>query len=158
MMRSLSAQKEISEEYICKLHSVLMNGIREDAGQYRNHGVRITGSNVVTANCLKVPVLMKSLMEDIAAGNKDVIGFAAKIHSRFEQIHPFSDGNGRVGRLLLTSMMLKEDLAPAMILQAQRRFYIMYLNQSQLGGDYSRLENFVCDAVLAGYDVLKENS
>lgn len=155
MMRHLSGQYKISEEFICKLHSILMNGIREDAGHYRNHRVRIAGSNVPTANYLKVPVLMKALVEDILTGNEDKIGFASKIHSRLEQVHPFSDGNGRIGRLLLTSMMLKEGLPPAIISQGQRRLYILYLNQSQIGGDYSRLENFICDAVLAGYDVLK---
>ena len=61
----LKSKKPISEELILKLHSILMNSIRSDAGVYRSHGVRILGTNMPTANYLKVPVLMKRLVKDI---------------------------------------------------------------------------------------------
>jgi Fic family protein len=77
------------------------------------------------------------------------------MHSRFEQIHPFSDGNGRVGRLILDAMILRENLPPAVIRQEKRRFYILYLNKSQLQGDFSLLEDFVCDGILDGFDILE---
>jgi len=154
VIRYLFGQGKMTEEFIFKIHQILMNGIKEDAGQYRTHAVRIAGSNVPTANYLKVPILMQALMRDIVNKDEDIIGFSAYIHSRFEQIHPFSDGNGRVGRLLLAAMLLKEDFVPAIIAQEKRRFYIMYLNQSQLHGDFSRLEDFLCDGILAGYDIL----
>lgn len=154
LTRYLTQGGDVTEEMILKLHGILMNGIREDAGNYRRHGVRIVGSNVVTANYLKVPVLMESLLKDIQRGEKDVIGFSARVHSRFEQMHPFSDGNGRIGRLILVAMLLKEDLAPAIISQKKRRFYMLYLNQSQLKGDYSRLDDFICDGIMDGYDLL----
>jgi len=154
VMRHISEKNKISEQFVLRTHQILMNGIKEDAGLYRAHAVRIAGSHVPTANYLKLPVLMQTLMNDIGKGDKDIIGFSARIHSRFEQIHPFSDGNGRVGRLLLTAMLLSDDIAPAIIAQEQRRYYIMYLNQSQLQGDFSKLEDFMCDAILAGYDIL----
>ena len=97
---------------------------------------------------------MSDILSDVARGEKDVVGFSTRIHSRFEQIHPFSDGNGRIGRLLLVAMLLKEDYPPAIIAQENRRFYILYLNQSQIKGDYSRLEDFICDGIMAGYDLL----
>jgi Fic family protein/DNA-binding XRE family transcriptional regulator len=154
LTRYLSNEEDITEEMILKLHGILMNGIREDAGNYRRHAVRIAGSNVVTANHLKVPTLMESLLKAIRRGEKDAIGFPVRIHSRFEQIHPFSDGNGRIGRLILVAMLLKDDFAPAIISQEKRRFYILYLNQSQLKNDYSRLEDFICDGIMTGYDLL----
>lgn len=154
LTRSLTDGGDVTEEMILKLHGILMNGIREDAGNYRLHAVRIAGSNVVTANYLKVPVLMESLLKDMRHGGKDKIGFSARIHSRFEQIHPFSDGNGRIGRLILVAMLLKEDFAPVIISQGKRRFYILYLNQAQLKGDFSRLEDFICDGIMIGYDLL----
>ena len=135
--------------------AILMNGIRDDAGRYRNHAVRIAGSYVPTANYLKVPDLMKELVSTIEKnGSTDTIGFSAQTHSRFEQIHPFSDGNGRVGRLLLWAILMAHDIAPAVISQEYRRYYIMYLNQSQLNGDYSKLEDFLCDAIITGYGII----
>lgn len=154
LIRSLSAGEDISETLILKLHGILMNGIREDAGNYRRHAVRIAGSNVVTANYLKLPALMESLFKKIRHDEKDTVRFLASVHSQFEQIHPFSDGNGRIGRLILVGMLLKEDFPPAIISQEKRRFYILYLNQSQLHGDFSRLEDFICDGIMAGYDIL----
>ena len=154
LTRYLTDGGDVTEEMMLKLHGILMNGIRDDAGNYRRHAVRIAGSNVVTANYLKVPVLMESLLKDIQHGEKDVISFSSRVHSRFEQIHPFSDGNGRIGRLILVAMLLEKDFAPAVISQEKRRFYILYLNQSQLKGDYSRLEDFICDGIMTGYDLL----
>ena len=146
---------KLDEPFILKMHGILLNGIREDAGRYRNHGVRITGANVPTANHLKIPILMKALEKDTTAKAKDIVAHAAEIHSRFEKIHPFSDGNGRVGRLLLTAMLLKENFPPAVIRQEKRRFYILYLNKSQIENDFSLLEDFLADAVLEGFKILE---
>ena len=156
MMKYVAGGRPITEDFIQKMHSKLMNGIKEDAGFYRRHAVRIAGSHVPTANYLKIADLMPELVKTIQKGEKDAIGFAAHIHSRFEQIHPFSDGNGRVGRLLLWAMLLQKNIAPAIIAQENRRFYIMYLNQSQLQGDHNRLEDFICDGILDGYKLLKD--
>ncbi len=155
MLQHIAERKPITEEFILAMHAKLMNGIREDAGLYRRHAVRIVGSHVATANFLKVPVLMPELIKIIKAGDKDIVAFVSRIHSRFEQIHPFSDGNGRVGRLLLWAMLLQKNIAPAIIAQENRRYYIMYLNQSQLQADQSRLEDFICDGILNAYALLK---
>ena len=132
-----------------------MNGIQADAGAYRRHGVRIVGSNVVTANHLKVPDLMRELSNEYEKKANDILARVTKVHSRFEQIHPFSDGNGRVGRLLMNAMLLKKNLPPALIFQEARKFYMLYLNQSQTEADFSRLEDFLCDAVLGAYALMQ---
>ena len=96
----LRSTKKIDEELILKLHSILMNGIRGDAGLYRRHGMRIVGSNVPTANYLKVSVLMEDIAKDVKKKQKDIISHVSNIHARFEQIHPFSDGNKRTASFL----------------------------------------------------------
>ncbi len=156
LLKYLSARlPKINEELILKLHSILMNGIREDAGIYRQHSVRIVGTNVPTANYLKIPILMKQLFQDISRSNKEVISRVADIHSRFEQIHPFSDGNGRIGRLLIYAMVIRKNLPPAVIRQEKKRFYYAYLNKAQREGDLSLLEDFICDAILEGFEMIK---
>lgn len=154
LFRSLAEKTPINDAFILKLHGILLNGIQEDAGQYRKHGVRMAGSHVPTANYLKVPFLMKQLNEAIAEKVKDILGHGALIHSRFEQIHPFSDGNGRVGRLLLAAMLLREDFPPVIIRQEKRRFYIQYLNKSQMENDSSLLEDLLCDGMMEAYGIL----
>ena len=100
-----------------KLHGILMNGVQPDAGEYRRHAVRILGVNLPTANYLKIPELTPQILSEANKRTRDTIALSAKIHSRFEQIHPFSDGNGRIGRLLMNAMLLKANFAPAIIRQ-----------------------------------------
>lgn len=149
---------EINESLILKLHSILMNGIRPDAGLYRNHGVRILGVNLPTANYIRVPDLIKSVILDIKNGHKDIISTSAKVHSHFEQIHPFSDGNGRIGRLIMAGMLLKNNLTPAIIHQQQKQLYYTYLYKAQTKDDHSQLEDFLCDTILSGFDILERKS
>ena len=151
----ISKKGKINENFILKLHSILMNGIRPDAGAYRNHGVRIVGVSLATANYIRVPDYIKSVVSDIEKNKRDIINISTGVHSRFEQIHPFSDGNGRIGRLLMTAMLLKANLAPAVIHQQQKQLYYTYLFKAQTKDDQSQLEYFLCEAILSGFDILE---
>lgn len=155
LFQYLNAKKSIDERLILKLHGILMNAIRSDAGVYRNHGVRIVGTFVPTANFLKIPALMRELIRDTNRKNLDIVNRIADIHSRFEKIHPFADGNGRVGRLLMNAMALKFNLAPVVVLQEKKRFYSLYLNKAQTKDDLTLLEDFVCESILEGYRILE---
>lgn len=151
----LSKKRKIDEKLILKLHSILMNGIRDDAGFYRKHGVRIVGSNVPTANYLKVPKLMEKLVKEINQKRVDAIEHATHAHSNFEQIHPFSDGNGRIGRLILSAMLLEDNLPPAIIEIKEKGLYLNYLRKSQLKNDFIPLQNFMCDSILNGLKIVE---
>jgi len=146
---------KINENFILKLHEILIRGILEDAGRYRNHAVRIIGANVPPANFLKISVLMNKLIKDINKTRKDTIKHISQMHSRFEQIHPFSDGNGRIGRILIHAMLLKKKIAPAVIKQKRKNLYYKYLRSSQLKNEDERLEEFISDAVLIGFRIIE---
>jgi len=151
-----TSRKKIDESLILKFHGILMNGIKQDAGTYRHHGVRIVGANIPTANHIKIPQLMNKLVRDINVLAKNLIHHCARIHSQFEKIHPFSDGNGRIGRLLVHAMLLKKNYPPAVIRQEKKRNYLKYLNKSQRKDDFEDLEEFFCDAILGGFDIIEE--
>lgn len=140
----------IDEKFILKLHNTLMNGIRDDAGSFRRQAVRIIGTYIPTANYLKIPELMKKLIKDINSSKKDIIAHISETHSCFEKIHPFSDGNGRVGRLIIVAMLLKNNLPPAIIKQQKKQLYYSCLKKSQLKEDFLPLESFICDSIIAG--------
>lgn len=151
----IGSKKILDEKLILRLHAILMNAIRQDSGAYRSHPVRIVGANLPTANYMKVPILMKKLLSDIKKQKKDTFGHVARIHSDFEKIHPFSDGNGRVGRLLIHAMLLRANFPPAVISAKKRRLYITHLNKAQVKNDASLLESFICDATMDGYKILE---
>ncbi len=155
LFKQIKPNFKITELLILKLHSILMNSIRDDAGFYRNHGVRIVGANIPTANYLKVPELVVRLIKNINKEEDDVVKHISQIHSDFEKMHPFSDGNGRIGRLIVVAMFLRRNLPPAVIKQENKRFYYNYLNKSQQSGDSSLLEDFMCDAIFNGFNVLE---
>ena len=155
MFRHIRENSKVDEALILQLHGILMNGIRADAGRYRTHGVRIVGTFVPTANPIKVPLLMeafgKKLTKRIPA---DVVRFVAETHAEFEQIHPFSDGNGRIGRIIANALLLKADHPPAVITQNIRRDYMSALSNAQLAGDFTPLEHIFADAILEGQNIL----
>ena len=150
----LAKKGEIDENLALKLHGILMNGVRPDAGVYRNHAVRITGANLPTANYMSVPKLISEVMVQAAEKSKDIIALSAKVHERFEQIHPFSDGNGRVGRLIMNAMLISANFAPAIIRQEQKRLYYTYLYKAQTAENQSQLEDFICEAITDGFKIL----
>ena len=151
----IAKKEKINEDLVLKLHSILMNGVRPDAGVYRDHAVRITGVNLPTANYASVSKLTSETMTLAALKTKDIIALSASIHSKFEQIHPFSDGNGRVGRLLMNAMLLSANLAPAIIRNEQKQLYYTYLYKAQTKEDNSQLEDFLCEAVTDGFKILE---
>lgn len=150
----IAKKEKVDETLVLKLHSILMNGIRSDAGVYRNHGVRITGVNLPTANYISVPKLIPEVMARITEKTKDIISLSTGVHSKFEQIHPFGDGNGRVGRLLMNAMLLSANFAPAIIRQEQKQLYYTYLYKAQTKEDQSQLEDFLCEAIIDGFKIL----
>ncbi len=156
LFRHLDEKKSINEDLILKLHSILMNGIRDDAGRYRTHGVRIVGTFVPTANPIKVPFLMEVLGKKISKKiPKDVLGFVAQTHAEFEQIHPFSDGNGRIGRLLACAILLQENYPPSVIKKEIKRDYLSALAKAQLSQIFTPIERIICDAVMEGYGIVE---
>lgn len=155
MFEALLGKRILDEDLILELHRILMNGILPDAGFYRRHAVRIVGANVPTANYLKIPDLMPTLIHLINSKTDDTIGNIAKVHSDFERIHPFTDGNGRIGRLMMNFQLLKANLAPALIAQSDRQKYFTVLNTSQIKEDSSLLEDFLCEAVLEGLKIVE---
>lgn len=146
---------KIDEALVLKVHGILMNAVLPSAGIYRDHPVRIAGVHLPTANYLSVPKRVSEVMEEASKKTRDTIALSAAVHSRLEQIHPFSDGNGRMGRLLMTAMLLRANFAPAIIRQEQKQLYYTYLYKAQTTDDSSQLEDFLCDAVLNGFKILE---
>ena len=146
----------VSEEIIKGLHLRLMNGIMSNAGQYRRHSVRIMGSRVTTANYLKIEELMSQLVTEINQPTDDPFATMSLTHAAFEKIHPFSDGNGRVGRLLLLAQALLSGLIPPLVPKERKHAYYKYLEWAQMEDNPVPLQLFVAESMLFSNQVLFE--
>lgn len=146
----------INGQLILGIHLRLMNGIIGNAGQYRTHSVRIMGANVPLVNWQKIPERVNNLSKNIASSPTDTIAEIAKTHAEFEQIHPFSDGNGRTGRLIMLAQALQVGLLPPLIIKERRHAYYKYLERAQNRQDHEPLELFVAESMLFTDDLFKD--
>lgn len=134
---------------VLDLHATVFRGIKPDAGQWRRVNVRIAGVRHVPPRMEKVVALMSDWEESYAKHDMEgaeVFPLGAWMHFEFESIHPFSDGNGRVGRLLLNLHFLKHNWPPVHILPPDRSRYLRTLNAGH-SGDLTELEALLTTAM-----------
>lgn len=144
----------MSEETILELHLRLMNGVISDAGIFRRHAVRIAGTRVVVANHLRIPALIGGLTTAEQIEDEPDVAYLARHHATFERIHPFSDGNGRVGRLLLLALAAERKIVPPLIHRERRTVYYAALEAAQVHEDFVPLEQFIAETIIATDDEL----
>ena len=145
----------IDEELICEINLRLMNGITSDAGQLRNHSVRILGSRVSLVNWQKIADSLNKLEKDLNDDSSDFINNITVTHAIFEKIHPFSDGNGRTGRLLMLAQALKLGYVPPLVLKERKYAYYKYLEIAQTTENYQPLEKFIAESIVSSSKILK---
>lgn len=135
--------KPLTEEYIKKLHHILKNGLMTDnnseavIGDYKKYA-NIVGETE-TAKPEDVHKFMTLLLEKYNNLKNIDLYDIAQFHSEFEKIHPFYDGNGRVGRLIILKMCLENNIVPFYINEQNKIFYYMGLKEWQLSGRPDRL-------------------
>ncbi len=147
----------MTQDVILTIHRLIMTSILDDfqVGQWRVVPISIRGSNMSPPPARDVPRLMGE-WEDWVNGSRgkqyEPVTRAAIAHHGFEAVHPFVDGNGRVGRLLLNLMLMREDYPLALLLKDWRIRYIHGLNEANTG-QYSPLVNLVGQAVESCLDL-----
>ncbi len=150
-----SSQKLIwTPELIQNIHLRMMNGIISNAGKWRNHGVRIVGSHVAVANFMSIPERVAHLCNVLNEETLDPIALLAHTHAEFEQTHPFSDGNGRTGRLMLFAQALQAGLVPPVITRERRAAYYKYLEMAQTDEKFDLLEQLIASEIITMGELL----
>ena len=148
----------ITVETVQKLHYLVMEKIDPDAGELRKVQVYIRGANFTPPLAKDVPLYLSQwvqwLTSDVASRYNPVTR-AAIAHHDFEAVHPYTDGNGRVGRLLLNLMLMQEGYPPALVLREWRPRYIQALQQAHFG-NYIPLIDLIGLAVEQALDLYLE--
>ncbi len=148
------AEDPLTEDIIKELHRILKQSTRDSSlawfavGDYKKRANMVGGKE--TANPKDVPERIKSLLSDYESladvSIENIIGF----HYSFERIHPFQDGNGRVGRLIALKECLRCGIIPFIIEDSKKMFYYRGLSEWEVEKGY------LIDTCLDGQDVFKK--
>lgn len=126
---TLASKKEpFNENDLKDLHEKVVNGFA-NGGLYRNVDISIRGSNHTPPSFIKVYDRMKKYFDTINDDNNDLYYNIAFSHLQLMKIHPFLDGNGRLARIVLNYMLLKNGLKPVIINYSDREKYFDLLEE-----------------------------
>lgn len=140
MMDMLRQDEPLSVALIQEMHSKLTDRLHYDRGQFKKNDNRIVGAEFKTALPAETPGLMIQLVDnlnhrlEVANDDDEKIEAIVDSHIQFERIHPFSDGNGRTGRMIMNYSLLKEKLPPFIVHKSDRGVYIERLANQDVEG------------------------
>ncbi|MEA1957192.1 MAG: Fic family protein [Euryarchaeota archaeon] len=143
-------KREIDHTTIQRIHEVVVRGIKVDAGKYRVNNVRITGATKTPPDFSKVTRMIDDLIVFLNLQDKEKkehpVKTAAFMHHKLVEIHPFTDGNGRVARLLTNLFLVKEGYPPIVLRKEERGKYYRFLRLAD-GGNLKPFANFIAKSV-----------
>lgn len=150
--------RPITIETVRRLHYLVMGKIDSHAGELRNVQVYIRGANFTPPLAKDVPLYLSQWVHWLTSATAlryETVVRAAVAHHDFETVHPYTDGNGRVGRLLLNLILMQDGYPPALVLREWRPRYIQALQQAHLG-NYNPLIDLIGLAVEQSLDLYLE--
>lgn len=125
-------------------------GENEQPGSYRTHDIRPFPGGMTPVSWVLVAAEMDTWITDVNGLVARTRGFpdhVAELHCRFEQIHPFLDGNGRTGRLLVNLVLIRLGYPPAIIYKRQRADYLKAMRRGD-AGDFGQLGELLARSIL----------
>src|SRR3989344_2727491 len=158
----LAEKPKINHETIIKLHSLLMKNMDDRIGSYRLHNVRVFGATFESSPAEYVKADMNLLLRWYQKNKIRLhpLILAAAFHHKFERIHPFYDGNGRTGRMLLNLMLFKSNIVPIVLSNKQRKKYYESLSSAdktgllEITGDFKPLVKFISTQILKTWNTI----
>lgn len=120
-----SKENDLTLEWICLLHRMLLSNIHNEvAGRFRIRNEHVRVGSHIAPDPKQVKSLLTTLLTEYNALNqKHIVHRISKFHLEFERIHPFVDGNGRIGRLLNNYLLIREGYVPINIKFVERKVY-----------------------------------
>ncbi|KKP89220.1 MAG: hypothetical protein UR93_C0001G0052 [Berkelbacteria bacterium GW2011_GWA2_35_9] len=146
-------EQELTLDVILLLHKMLITNIRDEvAGRFRNDNEFVRVGNHIAPNPKEVfKLLDKMLVQYNGSSHDNIIKRIARFHLAFESIHPFVDGNGRIGRVLNNYLLIREGFVPINIKFIDRKKYYNAFKEFDNNGSTSIMEEIVGRALTNSY-------
>lgn len=139
-------QAPLSERVIQQIHYLVLADKRDDRGVYRRVPVRIMGAQHEPVQPYLIQPGMEQLLESYGTSTEHIVTKLARFHIEFESIHPFIDGNGRTGRLLVNLELMKAGFPPIDIKFTDRLAYYNAFDEYHI-----KHSLFAMEKLFAGY-------
>ncbi|WP_018605550.1 Fic family protein [Uliginosibacterium gangwonense] len=149
-------QDPLATWQIQQIHSLILKNIRDgEAGRFRHENVAISGASATPPDYQHLAQEIQNLMvwHESALPTMHPVVRSVELHTRFVKIHPFIDGNGRTGRLLLNLELMKAGYPPAVIRKEDRVRYYDVLDEACVSGCYDGVTLLVAEALQRSLDV-----
>lgn len=143
----------LSESVIKQIHCLVLANRKDDRGVYRKVPVRIIGAYHEPVQPYLIEPKMKQLLHDFAQHDEHIVTKLARFHVEFEGIHPFIDGNGRTGRLLINLELMKAGYPPIDIKFADSVSYYNAFDEYYEKHNLSAMENLFAGYINAKLDM-----
>ena len=138
MISELKNEKKLDIYMIKKINKEILDRLNDNAGNFKNSSNAIIGADFVTSTPSQAPILTKNWIEnlnyrlELCKNDDEKLLEILNSHIEFERIHPFSDGNGRTGRLIMMYLCFQEKISPFVIEKEDRALYMSYLREQNV--------------------------
>lgn len=143
----------LSERIIKQIHFLVLVGNKDDRGVYRRVPVRIMGAKHEPVQPYMIEPKMEELLKKFMEGKEHIITKLARFHIEFEGIHPFIDGNGRTGRLLVNLELMKAGYPPIDIKFTDRMEYYKAFDEYHEKNNLSAMEGLFAEYLNSRLDM-----
>ena len=146
-------EQELNIEVILSLHKMLISNIRDDvAGRFRKNNEHVRVGNYIAPAPKKIMEMVeKMLVEYNTTNHENIIKRIARLHLTFEHIHPFIDGNGRIGRVINNYLLIREGFVPINIKFIDRKMYYEAFKEFDEKGKIKIMEEIVGKSLTNSY-------
>jgi Fic family protein len=156
ILENYSGYKTEPQNFIRMINKLILDGIDADGGRYRTKAVTLSGMDYTPPISTSVPIFMDKFSEELRKEpqNRSIIEYATTVHTKFVAIHPFTDGNGRSARLLMTAILIDNGMPPIIVNFADKQRYLSALADSNKG-DLSAMIEFFLECFYDSLDLYK---
>jgi Fic family protein len=148
-----AGERELDLDTVLLLHKMLISNIRDDiAGRFREAGEYVRVANHIAPAPQEVLGLMRDMLTEYrATAHESIVRRIARLHLTFENVHPFVDGNGRIGRIINNYLLIREGHVPINIKFVDRAKYYDAFREFDAKGATGIMEEIVAKALTNSY-------